>query len=228
MPPRPAHPLRVAVVGDSQGMTLILNQPPDAAGYVRLLDDTTEGCGLLGGRITSSSGARRDLDAECGDPAAKWAARAGREQVDVAVLMIGAWDLFDERVGGTALPFGAPTWDQYFGARLASAVSGLRDAGVPRIDLALLPCYRPVGTGTAQWPERGDDGRTRHVDALLTAFAGDAANHTALLYPPAGFCSDPVVSVSRAYRWDGVHYYKPGALLYLRTAIPQLLARTDS
>ena len=27
-----------------------------------------------------------------------------------------------------------------------------------------------------------------------------------------------------SYRWDGVHYYKPGALLYCQAVIPQLLA----
>jgi hypothetical protein len=116
-------------------MTLVLNRPPDTAAYLKLFDDSTEGCGLLGGPITSRSGERRDLDAECGPSLAKWASRAARDHADIALMMIGAWDLFDERVDGAALPFGTPGW-------------------------------------------------------------------------------------------DGVHYYKPGARLFLRTAIPQLLAPT--
>jgi hypothetical protein len=59
---------------------------------------------------------------------------------------------------------------------------------------------------------------------LLAAYANDPAHHVRALYPPSEFCQDPAIAASRAYRWDGVHYYKPGARLYLRNAIPQLLA----
>ena len=65
LPPPPADPPRVALVGDSQGMTLFLNRPPDTAEYLTLFDDTTEGCGFLGGRVTSEDGERRDLGAAC-------------------------------------------------------------------------------------------------------------------------------------------------------------------
>ncbi|WP_344657280.1 acyltransferase family protein [Catenulispora subtropica] len=227
LPPPPAHPPRVALIGDSQGMTLALNSPPDTSAYLTLLDATTEGCGLLGGRISSSAGDRRDLDAECGHTLASWAKRIQRDRADDAVLMIGAWDLFDEKVDGKTLAFGTPDWDAYFTDRLTAAVTALKATGLPRLDLALLPCYRPVRTSGASgglWPERGDDSRTAHVNSLLSAYAKAPAHHVRALYPPPEFCQDPVISASRAYRWDGVHYYKPGARLYLRTAIPQLLA----
>ncbi|MEY9894184.1 peptidoglycan/LPS O-acetylase OafA/YrhL [Catenulispora sp. MAP5-51] len=231
MPPPPAHPPRVALIGDSQGMTLYLNRPPDTAEYLRLLDDTTEGCDFLGGRITSSAGDRRDLDAECGDTAAKWASRVRRDHADAALMMVGAWDLFDEQVDGTALPFGSAGWDAYFDSRLAAAVSTLEATGLPQLDLALLPCYRPVTTGGSaggQWPERGDDSRVAHVNSLLAAYAQDPSHHVRAVYPPAQFCQDPTIAASRSYRWDGVHYYKPGARLYLRNAIPQILEAKTS
>jgi peptidoglycan/LPS O-acetylase OafA/YrhL len=226
LPPRPAHPPRVALIGDSQGMTLYLNRPPDTAAYVHLLDDTTEGCDFLGGRITSGAGDRRDLDAECGDTVAKWASRIERGHADTALMMVGAWDLFDEQVDGAALPFGSSGWDAYFTGRLAQAVSTLKATGLPQLDLALLPCYRPAhtaGSSGSLWPERGDDSRVAHVNTLLAAYAQDPAHHVRALYPPAQFCQDPTIASSRSYRWDGVHYYKPGARLYLRNAIPQLL-----
>ncbi|MEY9932938.1 peptidoglycan/LPS O-acetylase OafA/YrhL [Catenulispora sp. GP43] len=231
MPPRPAHPPRVALIGDSQGMTLYLNRPPDTAEYIRLLDDTTEGCDFLGGRITSSAGDRRDLDAECGDTAAKWASRVARDHADTALMMVGAWDLFDEQVDGADLPFGSAGWDAYFDSRLAAAVSTLKATGLPQLDLALPPCYRPVpisGSSGGLWPERGDDSRVAHVNTLLAAYAQDPAHHVRAVYPPSQFCQDPAIAASRAYRWDGVHYYKPGARLYLRNAIPQLLEAKTS
>ncbi|WP_370350396.1 acyltransferase family protein [Catenulispora sp. EB89] len=226
LPPRPAHPPRVALIGDSQGMTLYINRPPDTAAYVHLLDDTTEGCDFLGGRISSGAGDRRDLDAECGATVAKWASRIERDHADTALLMVGAWDLFDEQVDGAALPFGSSGWDAYFTDRLGQAVSTLKATGLPQLDLALLPCYRPThtaGSSGGLWPERGDDSRVAHVNTLLASYAQDPAHHVRALYPPAQFCQDPTIASSRSYRWDGVHYYKPGARLYLRNAIPQLL-----
>ncbi|MFL6113314.1 MAG: acyltransferase family protein [Catenulispora sp.] len=233
LPPPPEHPPRVALIGDSQGMTLALNRPPDTAAYLTLLDDTTEGCGLLGGRISSRVGDRRDLDAECGHAPAAWAQRVRHDHADIAVLMIGAWDLFDEHVDGAELPFGTPAWDAYFGARLGRAVDALNPTGLAQLDLALLPCYRPfrpAGGSGGLWPERGDDTRVAHVNMLLSRYAeavpaSRAAPHRIrTLYPPPEFCQDSTIGTSRSYRWDGVHYYKPGARLYLRTAIPQLLA----
>jgi len=231
MPPRPAHPPRVALIGDSQGMTLYLNRPPDTAAYLHLLDDTTEGCDFLGGRITSGAGDRRDLDSECGNAVGKWASRVRRDHAEIALLTVGAWDLFDEHVDGADLPFGSAGWDAYFTSRLAATAGTLKATGLPQLDLALLPCYRPVqtaGSAGGLWPERGDDSRVAHVNALLAAYAKDPAHHVRAVYPPAQFCQDPAIAASRSYRWDGVHYYKPGARLYLRNAIPQLLEAKTS
>jgi hypothetical protein len=143
--------------------------------------------------------------------------------------MIGGWDEFDDRVGGTKLTFGSTAWDTYYSARLDSAMATLRATAAPRIELALLPCYRPIPEpGSGYWPERGDDWRTRHVNALLTAYlranAGTGPGTLAALYPPGAFCTDPSIASNVDYRWDGLHYYKPGSALYFETAIPQLLA----
>lgn len=229
MPAPPAHPPTVAFVGDSQGMTLMLNKPSNLGEYLNAIDDTTEGCGFLGGDIASRDGERRDLDADCGGSGAKWASRIARQHPDIVVVMIGGWDEFDETVGGATMPFGSAAWDAYYTSRLAAAVAGLRATGIPRVDLALLPCYRPVAEpGSGYWPERGDDDRTRHVNALLTAYAQSqpptGRGTVQTLAPPAAFCADPGIAKNRDYRWDGTHYYKPGSALYFRSAIPQLLA----
>jgi peptidoglycan/LPS O-acetylase OafA/YrhL len=242
MPAPPRRPPRVAFVGDSLGMTLLLNKPANLGEYLDAIDDTTEGCGFLGGDISSRDGERRDLDADCRAATAAWASRVKRQHPDIVVLMIGGWDEFDERVGGVPMAFGSASWDAYYTSRLAGALSGLKAAGVPRIELALLPCYRPVPeSGSGYWPERGDDSRTRHVNALLSGYAryataqataaaeprtgADSGISTVItLQPPAAFCTDARIARSLSYRWDGTHYYKPGSALYFRSAIPQLLA----
>lgn len=139
--------------------------------------------------------------------------------------MVGGWDEFDLQLDSGTLTFGTPAWDQYYTSRLAYSVGLLRTAGVPRLELALLPCYRPVPEpGSGYWPERGDDWRTRHINTLLIAYAQAHPAGMGLLQPPPGFCTDPALAGNQDYRWDGLHYYKPGSLLYLMTAIPQLFA----
>jgi hypothetical protein len=229
MPAPPSRPPTVAFVGDSQGMTLLLNKPANLGEYLRTIDDTTEGCGFLGGQITSRDGERRDLDANCQGADATWASRVAAQRPDIVVLMVGGWDEFDDTAKGATMTFGTAAWDAYYASRLADAVDRLKATRVPRIEFALLPCYRPVPEpGSGYWPERGDDSRTRHVNTLLTAYAQAHASPgpgaVATLQPPAAFCTNPGIAKSLSYRWDGTHYYKPGSALYFQSAIPQLLA----
>jgi peptidoglycan/LPS O-acetylase OafA/YrhL len=222
LPPPFSPPVRVAVFGDSQGMTLLLNKPADVGRYLTVSDQTIEGCGVLTDRITSRSGERRDLSAGCASWLSTWTARANRVRPQLALVMIGAWDVFDRAGPAPALPFGSPEWDQHLSAALASGVAALRGSGA-QVVLSLLPCYRPVPEkGSGYWPERGDDTRTRHVNDLLRALAASDPQHIFTVEPPAQFCGQ--LGANRSYRWDGVHYYKPGSALYFQTVIPQLLA----
>lgn len=213
----------VAVFGDSQGMTLLLNVPSDTGKYVAFKNDTIEGCGILLGKVTSRSGERRDLSASCPNWQSVWTSRAVRDKPDIGLIMIGAWDVFDLTVGGTKLTFGSPAWDAHFNGELTKAVTAVRTSGA-KVALSLLPCFRPVRRSAGFWPERGDDDRTRHVNTLLTAAAAANPSYITAVDPPSEFCDDPKISQSLSYRWDGVHYYKPGALLYCKAVLPQLLA----
>jgi hypothetical protein len=133
--------------------------------------------------------------------------------------MIGAWDVFDLNTPDGTLTFGTPQWDARFTAALARGIATLRGAG-SKVALSLLPCYRPVRKSAGFWPERGDDDRTRHVNTLLRAAVQPDAVYA--LEPPAQFCTNEVIAADLTYRWDGVHYYRPGAALYFRAVIPQL------
>jgi peptidoglycan/LPS O-acetylase OafA/YrhL len=223
--PRPfPRPVRVGFFGDSQGMTLLLNKPDGLDDVLRLTDDTIEGCGILGGTIRSSSGQVRDLDADCGGWQGKWAAHAARDKPQIAVVEIGAWEVFDDTVHGTPLGFGTPAWDGYFDHQLASGIQVLRAAGA-QVALLTVPCYQPISAGGLQaLPERGERARTQHVNTLLRAAARAEPGNVFVVQSPREFCTDPSVVGNTAYRWDGVHFYKPGAALEFRTIGPELLA----
>jgi hypothetical protein len=212
----------VAWFGDSQGMTLLLNKPADLGKYINAVDDTIEGCGVLVGKVTSRSGERRDLTANCANWRSVWQTKVGQSHPDIAVVMIGAWDVFDLTLDSGTLAFGSAAWDANFLSQLDQGVQVLRDSGA-QVALSLLPCYRPVSRSAGYWPERGDDPRTRHVNDLLRQEAGRFPDNVHLISPPVQFCSDPTISKSLSYRWDGVHYYKPGAALYFEAVLPQLV-----
>jgi peptidoglycan/LPS O-acetylase OafA/YrhL len=216
-------PARVVVFGDSQGMTLLLNKPADLDRYLRITDATIEGCGIMLARVSSRSGERRNLADSCSNWQPTWAQRARKLRPQIALVMLGAWDVFDLTIDGRLVPFSTPAWDARFTDALHRGTGELKRAGA-QVALSLLPCYRPVRGSAGLWPERGDDERTRHVNTLLRAAAAADPAHTFLVEPPESFCTDPKIGANVAYRWDGVHYYKPGSRLYFAAVTPQLLA----
>jgi peptidoglycan/LPS O-acetylase OafA/YrhL len=219
----PSGPPAVAVFGDSQGMTLLVNRPADLDRYLHVSDATVEGCGVLLDKVESRSGERRDLGADCGDWKAKWTSSARALRPHIALVMIGAWDVFDLTTDDGTLTFGSAGWDRHLEDALGQGISVLKANGAT-VALSLLPCYRPVQGSAGYWPERGDDDRTRHVNDVLRAVAAADPGHVHTVEPPAQFCTDPSIATDLDYRWDGVHYYKPGAALYFQAVIPQLLA----
>lgn len=223
--PKPPPPgLRVAFFGDSQGTTLLINKPADLGEYINAIDATISGCGILLGRVASRSGERRDLGANCPNWVSEWSSDAKRIKPAIAVVMVGAWDVFDLTTNAGTLTFGSPEWDANWNASLIKGIDVLRAAG-STVALSLLPCYRPIKASAGLWPERGDDDRTRHVNDLLRAAA--AAYPGGGVYtvdPPEQFCTDPTIANNKSYRWDGIHYYKKGAALYFNAVLPQLLA----
>ena len=175
-------------------------------------------------RSRSRTGEKRNLTANCRNWQSVWAQKVNQIKPAMAVIMIGAWDVFDLTLdSGQTLPFGSPGWDANFTAAVRTGVDTLR-AGKAEVALALLPCYRPIKASAGFWPERGDDVRTRHVNDLLRAVAAGYPSGVRTLDPPAQFCTDPAIGSDTSYRWDGVHYYKKGAALYFTTVLPQLTA----
>jgi hypothetical protein len=190
---------------------------------LRLYNESISACGIMRGQVLSRSGERFDLISACPNWLSKWRDDAESVKPAIALVVIGAWEVFDVQTDHGKLVFGTPEWDQTLLATLRSGVAALRASGA-QVALAELPCYRPHSTNPRPpgwWPERGDDDRTRHVNDLLRQVAD--GQHVFTVTPPAAFCTDPKVGDNSADRYDGVHYLQPGASLYLTDVIPQLL-----
>jgi peptidoglycan/LPS O-acetylase OafA/YrhL len=221
----PATSANLAIVGDSQANALAINLPDGIDGvFPRVVNGSVDGCSVYdSGTIRSSVGSGTDF-AFCAGWQQEWAdAAAG---ADVALVVIGAWDVFDLVDNDTRFEFATPEADARFVANLASGIDAIlaEDANVALLEVA---CMRPQdveGAGVRALPERGDDSRVAHVNDLLRQAAAsyDSAS-VEFVDGPVEWCSDETIATDLGYRWDGVHVYTPGANLIYTTVAPDLL-----
>ena len=143
----PPHlPRRVVVVGDSQASALVKNAPSGLGRTLALANGAVEGCGLFDhGTIRTTADFRRSFG-NCQGWPDKWAASARRSKADIALVVIGAWDVFDLAQDSGVLAFGSPAHDAYLLAQLQRGISGLVAAG-SQVALLEVPCYDPVDGG---------------------------------------------------------------------------------
>ena len=216
---------RVVIVGDSQAHSLYVNQPPGVEKLVALTNGAVEGCGLFAdGSLESATGWNKSVSGCAGWPA-KWAASARGANAEVALVVLGAWDVFDLRRTSGWLVFGTEPHDAELRARLAEGIAALRDTGA-KVALLEVPCMRPIDTPKSPvpaLPERGQDRRPAHLNALLRDAAAADPENVSFVSGPTQWCQDGAVATDLSYRWDGVHVFKPGAKLVFDVVAPQLV-----
>ncbi len=221
--PQAPLPRRVVVVGDSVGRTMVRNAPPELARTLSLADGSIEGCGIVDGAIRTVARWRRSFDG-CAGWEQRWASAAIESRAEIALVTIGAWDVFDLQQGDTRLVFGTPASDAYLRGRIAAGIAALRATGA-KVALLEVPCFRPVdGGGLRALPERGDRARTARLNRLLQEAAAADPTGVTFVRQPEAWCTDEAVATGLRYRWDGVHYDRPGAALVWEAVAPQLLA----
>jgi peptidoglycan/LPS O-acetylase OafA/YrhL len=221
-------PRRLVVVGDSQAHALAINLPDGIEETFEVTDGSVEGCSVYdeGTIKTALAGYHLSFD-RCEGWQDEWADAVDRADADIALVVLGAWDVFDfELADGTTLEFGSREWDEYVAGDLQSGIDALAATGA-RIALLEAACMRPEdveGAGAPALPERGDDDRIAHVNELFRQVADANAETVKFVAGPTEWCGDEEVASDPAYRWDGVHVYTPGANLIYTAIAPELLA----
>ncbi|MGA1035750.1 MAG: acyltransferase family protein [Ilumatobacteraceae bacterium] len=226
----PVLPRSISIVGDSTALSFGVNLPSGLDETFSFTGDAaTNGCSIWDvGEMVSTRGTRRDF-APCSGWQEKWASVS--DGYDVALVVIGAWDVYDmanidgsEAEPEVITPFGSELWDATFLSNMTSGVAALRSVGT-EVAVLEVPCMRPQevpGQGFPPTPERGDDDRVAHVNALLRSIA-DGDDHVHFIAGPVEWCTDEAIATDLGYRWDGVHVYQPGANLILETIAADLL-----
>jgi peptidoglycan/LPS O-acetylase OafA/YrhL len=221
-------PRSVVIVGDSQAHSLAINLPAGIEDTFAIVDGSVEGCGVLADGVVRSarSSFRRSLG-ECADATREWGRATADAGAEVALVVIGAWDVFDLEIDGTLVPFASAASDRLFLDGLQRGIDEIRATGA-HVALLEVACMRPQdvsGAGVPALPERGDDARIAHLNELLQrAVAANPGGGVSFVRGPTEWCGDESISTDLAYRWDGVHVYKPGANLIYSSIADDLLA----
>ncbi len=223
----PTLPRRLVIVGDSQAHALAINLPDGIESTFTITDGSIDGCGVyeVGVGISARPGFRRAFKG-CAGWEQKWAKSASRANAEVALVVLGAWEVLDVENGEQITTVGSPSGDQLFLGQVQKGIDALTATGA-QVAVLEVPCMRPVeskGAGVPPLPERADDTRTQHLSDLLRSLADKNFTTTTFIEGPKAWCNDPTIAQSLAYRWDGVHVYKPGAKLIYETIAPALLA----
>jgi peptidoglycan/LPS O-acetylase OafA/YrhL len=219
-------PRRLAIVGDSQAHSLAVNLPAGLDSTFSISDGSVEGCGVWdeGVALTTRPGFKRAFGG-CEGWADEWADSVTAANAEVALVVIGAWDVFDVDTDAGLVEFGTAQGDAEFTRRVRSGVEALKRAGA-KVALLEVPCMRPVdsaGAGVPPLPERADDERTQHLNELLAGLAADDPANVFFVNGPTAWCNDESIATDVNYRWDGVHVYKPGAKLIYESIAASLL-----
>jgi len=220
-------PRRVVIVGDSQAHSLAVNKPSGIEKTFVITNGSIDGCGVYdrGVGIGGTSGKFRRNFANCKGFETKWAKSAAQAKADVALVVVGAWEVMDLQINSFLFKVNTVPADTMFKTQLQRGIDALRKQNVA-VALLEVACMRPVeskGGPVPPLPQRGDDTRTGHLNALMREVAAPENDGVYFVDGPKEWCSDPKVANSLSYRWDGVHVYKPGAKLILESIAPAIL-----
>jgi hypothetical protein len=219
-------PRVVTIVGDSQAHALAVNLPSGIGGTFTVSDGSVDGCSVWsnGKVLTTRKGFVRNFDG-CAGWEKHWARSVEQHHAGLALVVLGAWDVFDLQFGDIVTRFGSQQGDDLFLQNLQVGIDALTTAGA-KVALLEVACMRPIDTSGAAipaLPERGDDARVAHLNALLQSVAAADPTEVTFVHGPSAWCADPAIAADTGYRWDGVHVYKQGAKLVFDTIARALL-----
>jgi peptidoglycan/LPS O-acetylase OafA/YrhL len=222
----PVLPRRTVVVGDSMAHSLAINLPDGIESTFAIEDGSVEGCSVYdAGDVRSQRSSFSRSFANCEGWSDRWVDAAVASQSNLALVVIGAWDVFDVDVDARRIAFASPEGDARFVSGLQQGIDALVANGV-HVALLEIACMRPAdvkGAGVPALPERGDDARVAHLNDLLRQVAAEQPETVTFVPGPVQWCTDEAISTDLGYRWDGVHVYKPGANLIYTTIAQSLL-----
>ena len=219
----PPLPRRIAIVGDSQAYALWVNRPDGIESFFDLTDGSIQGCGVYaeGVGIANEGAFRRPFE-ECGNFTKRWLGAAKKNDAEIALVVLGAWEILDLKIDGMTLEVGTVTADRIFDRQLRLGIDTLLMSGLV-VALLEIPCFRPVDSWDNAVIDRGDDSHASHLNDLMRDVVASYETGVYFVEGPDEWCDGSPEATDLDYRYDGVHVYRRGAKLIFETIAEQLL-----
>jgi hypothetical protein len=197
------------VTGAPQGVTVT----GEARWLGCALEPYTEGIFIPTGLSAAS------LHEGCSDWADEWRGEVSRDRPNVAVLLIGAWDMFDAQVNGHRIVYGSRESDRWLSALLDEAIRTLGNSGAKGGAAHRAVLGPGVGSGVpwmirVRTPTGSHDRRDQLRPFSGCVGVGEELRPALLLVTPHDTCVvgvEPAISTVRASRIELLGSMTPGA-----------------
>jgi peptidoglycan/LPS O-acetylase OafA/YrhL len=208
--PAPPGASRVLFVGDSMAVSLADALARSEVPY----DVHIDNAGLLGCGIALGS-PRRFRGTESDDPSfcKNWPQLRGealaKDKPDLAVALVGEWELMDRKRDGKWVHIGQPAYDAYLSQQLDLLIK-VMSAGGTHIALLTTPCRRfDESANGAPWPESSGARLDRFNELLRAAVArhprvASVVDFKSMVCPGGTYVSH--LSGVQIRNVDGIHF----------------------
>ncbi len=197
-------PRMVSVFGDSIAWTMMRYLPP-TPGF-SFIDRTTIGCGIVRGGPYRSAGEVLPQKPECETWPARWSSRISYDRPDIALLIVGRWELVDRMHNGDWTHIGDEAYDDYLTGEIRTALTILGSTGA-RVIVATQPYNRRGERPNGKPFPEDEPERVDNWNALLREVLEDYPNVEVLdlneKLSPNGYYTTKVNGIK--VRSDGVH-----------------------
>jgi len=230
-PPPAARPVpdpgqvRVVVLGDSVAFSLGYHFKAAMAPGVKTKTAALIGCGVVRGAHIIN-GRVSVPNPRCEQWPARWTEAVDSFDPDVALVMVGAWEVYDRKVDGRTLEVGTPEYESYLDSEMEIALGIAASRGAP-VALLNVPCYQQPNLALGEPPsERNDPARVAWVNQVFQRIVARHPQRLRLIdlggfLCPGGHDADKIDGVK--VRTDGVHFTPEGAGVVWRWLGPQLV-----
>jgi peptidoglycan/LPS O-acetylase OafA/YrhL len=228
--------LRMLVAGDSLATTLVGSQFSQVAASmnVQVADASMLGCGVARLPVRKLNGIAGPTTDGCDQWPQRFTSRISEVNPDIAVLLVGRWEVTDQLMNGVWTHVGEPDFDAYLGSQLDLAIQVLSARGA-KVVLMTTPAVQPrEAADGSQFPET-EASRVALFNQVLRAAAArhhgvaSIADLNAVLTPGNRFTDHIDGVLTRA---DGVHITSEGGRVVGQALLPAIVAlvrptRTD-
>jgi hypothetical protein len=218
----PADPRAdVLILGDSTAAALWDRMDPAWADawHVQLM--ARLGCGIFDEvTLDADSDRSNPHPVECADWRDEWKLSVYAVDPDITLVMVGAWEVLDQRIDGVDYRFPSPQWDSLVRDQFTDAIDIAAITGRPVVVMS-VPCMEPSGDDNTT--ARTDPARVAAVNGIIADIAA-ARPSVSVADLGSVLCPDgvPVGEVDgERIRYDGVHVSATGSDLVWRWLFPQ-------